>query len=45
MTHTVPNANQLDQREGFVAVLEIVPVNSAQKAVQIQIVKDTRRKK
>jgi hypothetical protein len=33
-----------DEGERFVAVLEIPPVDSAQKAVQIQIVKDVRTK-
>ena len=33
-----------DERTRYVAVLEIPPVDSAQKAVQIQIVKDVRRK-
>jgi hypothetical protein len=31
-----------DERERFVAVLEIPPVDSAQKAVQVQIVKDVK---
>jgi hypothetical protein len=31
-----------DQSERFVAVLEIPPVESAEKAVQVQIVKDVR---
>ena len=34
-----------DQRTRFVAVLEIPPVDSAQKAVQVQIVKDVKAKK
>ena len=34
-----------DDRERFVAVLEIPPVDSAQKAVQVQIVKDARAQK
>lgn len=34
-----------DERERFVAVLEIPPVDSAQKAVQVQIVKDAKGKK
>ena len=34
-----------DERERFVAVLEIPPVDSAQKAVQVQIVKDTKSRK
>jgi hypothetical protein len=34
-----------DGRERFVAVLEIPPVDSAQKAVQVQIIKDLREKK
>jgi hypothetical protein len=34
-----------DERERFVAVLEIPPVDSAQKAVQVQIVKDVKEKK
>ena len=34
-----------DERERFVAVLEIPPVDSAQKAVQVQIVKDVRASK
>ena len=33
-----------DDKERFVAVLEIPPVDSAQRAVQVQIVKDTRTK-
>ncbi len=33
-----------DERERFVAVLEIPPVDSAQKAVQVQIVKDVKGK-
>ncbi len=28
------------ERKGFIAVLEILPVDSAQKAVQVQIIKD-----
>ena len=32
-----------DERERFVAVLEIPPVDSAEKAVQVQIVKDVRK--
>ena len=31
-----------DERERFVAVLEIPPVDSAQRAVQVQIVKDAK---
>ena len=31
-----------DERERFVAVLDIPPVDSAQKAVQVQIVKDVK---
>jgi hypothetical protein len=31
-----------DERERFVAVLEIPPVESVQKAVQVQIVKDVK---
>jgi len=31
-----------DERERFVTVLEIPPVDSAQKAVQVQIVKDAK---
>ena len=34
-----------DERERFVAVLEIPPVDSALKAVQVQLVKDIRGKK
>jgi hypothetical protein len=34
-----------DERMRFVAVLEISPVNSAQKAVQVQIVKDVKTKR
>lgn len=34
-----------DERERFVAVLEIPPVDSPQKAVQVQIVKDVKDKK
>ncbi len=34
-----------DESERFVAVLEIPPVDSAQKAVQVQIVKDVRENK
>jgi hypothetical protein len=34
-----------DERERFVAVLEIPPVDSAQKAVQVQIIKDVRANK
>jgi hypothetical protein len=34
-----------DERTRFVAVLEIPPVDSAQKAVQVQIVKDVRKRK
>jgi len=34
-----------DERTRFVAVLEIPPVDSAQKAVQVQIVKDAKGKK
>jgi hypothetical protein len=34
-----------DERERFVAVLEIPPVDSAQRAVQVQIVKDVKGKK
>lgn len=34
-----------DERERFVAVLEIPPVDSAQKAVQVQIVKDAKGKR
>ncbi len=34
-----------DERERFVAVLEIAPVDSAQKAVQVQIVKDVKGNK
>lgn len=33
-----------DERERFVAVLEIPPVDSAQRAVQVQIVKDVKGK-
>jgi hypothetical protein len=33
-----------DERTRFVAVLEIPPVDSAQKAVQVQIVKDAKGK-
>jgi len=36
---------QNDEGERFVAVLEIAPVDSAQKAVRIQIVKDVRAKR
>ena len=34
-----------DDKERFVAVLEIPPVDSAQKAVQVQIVKDVKETK
>jgi hypothetical protein len=34
-----------DERTRFVAVLEIPPVDSAQKAVQVQIVKDVKSRK
>jgi hypothetical protein len=34
-----------DEQERFVAVLEIPPVDSAQKALQVQIVKDVKGKK
>jgi hypothetical protein len=34
-----------DERRRFVAVLEIPPVDSAQKAVQVQIVKDVKEAK
>jgi hypothetical protein len=34
-----------DERTRFVAVLEIPPVDSAQKAVQVQIVKDVKQSK
>ena len=34
-----------DDKERFVAVLEIPPVDSAQKAVQVQIIKDIKEKK
>jgi len=34
-----------DERTRFVAVLEIPPVDSAQKAVQVQIVKDVKEAK
>jgi hypothetical protein len=34
-----------DERTRFVAVLEIPPVDSAQKAVQVQIVKDVKANK
>jgi hypothetical protein len=34
-----------DERERFVAVLEIPPVDSANRAVQVQIVKDVKRSK
>jgi hypothetical protein len=34
-----------DDKERFVAVLEIPPVDSAQKAVRVQIVKDVKAKK
>ena len=34
-----------DERMRFVAVLEIPPVDSAQRAVQVQIVKDVKRNK
>ena len=33
------------ERERFIAVLEIPPVDSAQKAVQVQIIKDVKAKK
>ena len=33
-----------DQGERFVAVLEVPPVDSAQRAVQVQIVKDAKEK-
>jgi hypothetical protein len=34
-----------DERERFVAVLKIAPMDPAQKAVQVQIVKDVKGKK
>jgi hypothetical protein len=34
-----------DERTRFVAVLEIPPVDSAQKAVQVQIIKDVKERK
>ena len=34
-----------DERTRFVTVLEITPVDSAQKAVQVQIVKDVKGEK
>lgn len=38
-------AGAKDDKERFVAVLEIPPVDSAQKAVQVQVVKDAKAKK
>lgn len=34
-----------DESERFVAMLEIPPVDSAKRSVQVQIVKDVKRKK
>jgi hypothetical protein len=38
------SAMKYDERAWFVAVLEIPPVDSAQKAVRVQIVKDAKTK-
>jgi hypothetical protein len=41
----VPNTNKCDERERFVAVLEIPLVVSAETAVRVQIVKDVKANK
>jgi len=39
---SIERAGKNDEGERFVAVLEISPVDSAQRAVQVQIVKDSK---